>query len=106
MRPKSGSKNDPASSKRSTEVAAQRCQFRHSGLVCALRLILQRLLGMIDDENLSGALLRFQFQPKLVFDRLEDRRLALALIRCPLECEIVVVCEPGLIQDGAMQVML
>ena len=59
---------------------------------------------MIDDENLHRACLRFQCEPKLFLNRREERRLALTWR--PVQCEIVLVCEPGLIQNGAMQVML
>ena len=37
-------------------------------------LILGRLFNVIDDENLHWAFFRFQFQPKLLLDRREDRR--------------------------------
>src|SRR5437667_10134700 len=83
-------------------------------------LVFRRPLDMIDDENLHGALLRFQFQTKLLLNRREHRRPGrirrrcvarhycavepnqrLALIRCPMQCEFIVTRELGLIQNGA-----
>ena len=61
---------------------------------------------MIDGQNFSGALLRFQFQAELVLHRREDRRLTLALILCPLQRKVVVVGETSLIQHGTAQVIL
>ena len=88
-------------------------------------LILRKRLGMIDDENLRWAHLRLQFQPELLLKRCEDRgagrfgrrcivnlvlaawhpleQRKLALIWRPVQCEIIVARERGLIENVAVQ---
>src|SRR6266478_4083690 len=54
---------------------------------------------MINDEKFPGAILRFQFQAKLLLNRGEHR--SLALLWCPLQREIIVADESGLIRNNA-----
>src|SRR5438552_16441185 len=61
------------SSLRATPSVMIRTILSHQGMTRPL-LIFRRPLGMIDDENLHGALLRFQFQTKLLLNCRENGR--------------------------------
>jgi len=81
---------------------------------------------MIDDEYYARTVLRFQFQPKLLLNRIEEGRPrefrqgnaagnlrvvsrvlkhgTLALVSClPLECEIIVARETCVVYNAAVQ---
>ena len=70
-----------------------------------------KLLGVVDDENLAGSSFGFQFEAKLLLNCDEDRGTllvvfrasqagGLSLVGCPLQREIVISGEAGMIQDG------
>src|SRR5256885_2293174 len=61
------------SSLRATPSVMIRTILSHQGITRPL-LIFRRPLGMIDDENLHRALLRFQFQTKLLLNSCENGR--------------------------------
>src|ERR1035438_2547303 len=76
---------------------------------------------MIDDQNLNWSFLRFQFQSKLLLNCSEDRRpgrvgrrsgvnprrawRTLVLIWRPLQREVILARETGLVQNVAAQLL-
>src|SRR6266480_5063522 len=94
----------------------------HSALACPTI----RPLDMIDDEYYARTVLRFQFQPKLLLNRIEegrpgefrqgsaagDLRMVSRLLKhgtltlvsyLPFQCEIIVAREPSVVYNAVVQ---
>ncbi len=71
---------------------------------------------MIDCEHFHGNILGFEFKAELLPNRGEDRRArlvafrasqarGLSLIGRPIQCEVVISCEAGMVEDGVVQLL-
>ena len=89
-------------------------------------VILRRLLGVVDDENLHAFRLRLQFQSQLLFERRKKRRTGSCRLFClhqcrwqaggadarlffgvrgPVEIEGIVTIEPGFVHNGSSETL-
>src|SRR5262249_54188114 len=73
---------------------------RRSAMAAQRMSVFCRPFDVIDDDHVHRTSIRFEFQPKLLLDRGEDRRLVRrGLIRRPLEIEVEAPLKPGPVHD-------